>query len=115
MGQVRRVGADEAPGYRILLGGRLTGGGAAFGRYLGKAPAKVVPNLVVAIVQRFAAGRRDRERFADWFDRIDHDVMRRWLQTFDTRQTKAQAPELFNDWGETQPFEVILGRGECAS
>ena len=52
-GQVRRVGTDEAPGYRILLGGRVTEGGARFGQYVAKAPAKVSLIGPDRISQRF--------------------------------------------------------------
>ena len=72
-GQVRRVGTDEAPGYRILLGGRVTEGGARFGKYVAKAPAKRTPEAVVAVVRRFDAERTAGERFGDWVDRVGRE------------------------------------------
>jgi sulfite reductase beta subunit-like hemoprotein len=114
-GQVRRVGSDEAPGYRILLGGRVTEGGARFGQYVTKAPAKRTPEAVVTIVGRFASERIGGERFGEWVDRIGAETLGEIIGAqFDTKLTREQAPEDFKDWGETKPFEVILGRGECA-
>jgi len=113
-GQVRRVGTDEAPGYRILLGGRSTEGGARFGRYVAKAPARRAPEAVVAVVARYAAEHDGQERFADWVDRVGPEAIGAGLAGFDEKRPKTEAPEDFLDWGETRPFQVILGRGECA-
>jgi sulfite reductase beta subunit-like hemoprotein len=113
-GQVRRVGTEEAPGYRILLGGRVTEGGARFGQYVAKAPAKLTPAAVVHVVGRFKEERRDGERFGDWVDRIGAEEIGVSLSPFDVKRTREEAPEDFTDWGATDPFEVILGRGECA-
>lgn len=113
-GQVRRVGTDEAPGYRILLGGRVTEGGARFGQYVAKAPAKLTPEAVVSVVGRFKSERRDGERFGDWVDRVGAEEIGAGLASFDVKRSREEAPEDFTDWGETVPFQVILGRGECA-
>ena len=113
-GQVRRVGTDEAPGYRILLGGRVTEGGARFGQYVAKAPARRTPEAVVTVVARWVDERAAGERFGEWVDRIGAKAIGESLAMFDEKRTRDQAPEDFMDWGETRPFEVILGRGECA-
>ena len=113
-GQVRRVGTDEAPGYRILLGGRVTEGGARFGQYVAKAPAKLTPEAVVTVVGRFRDERREGERFGEWVDRVGAEAIGESLAAFDVKRTKEEAPEDFTDWGDTVPFQVILGRGECA-
>ncbi|MEO6712094.1 MAG: nitrite/sulfite reductase, partial [Mycobacteriales bacterium] len=114
-GIVRRVGQDEAPGYRILLGGRITECGARFGKYVAKAPARRTPEAVVTVVGRFAKERVGAERFGEWVDRIGAEAIGDALAAqFDVKLTREQSPEDFKDWGETRPFEVILGRGECA-
>ncbi|HVE99521.1 MAG TPA: hypothetical protein VNA12_10130, partial [Mycobacteriales bacterium] len=113
-GQVRRVGTDEAPGYRILLGGRVTEGGARFGQYVAKAPARRTPEAVVSVVGRYVADRSDGERFGDWVDRVGAEVIGADLAGFDQKRSRAEAPEDFTDWDATDAFKVILGRGECA-
>ena len=113
-GQVRRVGTDEAPGYRILLGGRVVEGGARFGEYVAKAPARRTPEAVVAVVGRYASERADGEQFGEWVDRIGAEAIGESLSVFDTKRTREEAPEEFTDWDATTPFKVILGRGECA-
>ncbi|MHB8342259.1 MAG: hypothetical protein ACYDB7_13990, partial [Mycobacteriales bacterium] len=113
-GQVRRVGTDEAPGYRILLGGRTGDGGARFGKYVAKAPARRTPEAVVAIVGRYVQERGAGERFGDWVDRVGPRALGASLAQFDAKRSRAEAPQDFLDWGDTQPFQVILGRGECA-
>ena len=114
-GQVRRIGTDESPGYRILLGGRITTGGARFGEYVAKAPALRTPEAVVTVVRRYAEERANGERFGDWVDRVGaKEIGATTLAPFDLTPDRATAPEFYQDWGSTTPFKVILGRGECA-
>lgn len=113
-GQVRRVGQDEAPGYRIVLGGGISPDGARFGEYVAKAPAKRIPEVIVALVGRFTREHAVGERFGEWVDRVGPETLGAWLEQFDDRRTRQEAPEMYTDWGESKPFEVILGRGECA-
>jgi len=113
-GQVRRVGTDEAPGYRILLGGRPVEGGARFGKYVAKAPAKRTPSAVVSVVKRYTEERNPGEAFGTWVDRVGPKEIGLGLAEFDEKRSKEAAPEDFQDWGETQPFQVILGTSECA-
>ncbi len=113
-GQVRRVGTDEAPGYRILLGGRVTEGGARFGQYVAKAPALQTPQAIVTVVRQFVDGRQGAETFGQWVDRIGPKEIGASLAGFDLKRSKEEAPEDFTDWGASEAFEVILGRGECA-
>lgn len=114
-GQVRRVGREELPGYRVLLGGAAVPGGTGFGRYVAKVAAKRAPEAVVALVERYARERLLGERFGPWVHRVGPDALGAWLEGFDDKRTRQEAPDLYVDWGETQAFEVILGRGECAS
>jgi sulfite reductase (ferredoxin) len=113
-GQVRRVGTDEAPGYRILLGGRVTGGGARFGKYVAKAPAKRTPEAIVSVVRQFVAQQQGSETFGQWVDRVGPKEIGATLAEFDAKRSREEAPEDFTDWGASEAFEVILGRGECA-
>jgi sulfite reductase (ferredoxin) len=114
-GQVRRSGLDESPGYRILLGGGAEGGHARFGAYVAKVPARLAPGAVAALVGRYASERAEGERFGAWAERDDQPALHDWLGQFDDKRTRQEAPELYTDWGGSAPFEVILGRGECAS
>lgn len=114
-GLVLRTGQDEAPGYRILLGGGATPDGVRFGRYVARVPAKRAPEAVVALVSRYTRERAAGEEFSAWTERADAEELHAWLGQFDDKRTRQQAPELYTDWGQTKPFEVLLGRGECAS
>lgn len=113
-GQVRRVGTDEAPGYRILLGGRVLAGGARFGKYVAKAPAKRTPEAIVTVVRQFVDQQQRGETFGQWVDRIGPQEIGATLAEYDTKRSRDEAPEDFTDWGASEAFEVILGRGECA-
>ena len=113
-GQVRRVGTDEAPGYRILLGGRPLEGGARFGKYVAKAPARRTPAAVVSVVKRYTLEQKPGESFGTWVERVGPKEIGASLAEFDEKRSREDAPDDFLDWGETKPFEVILGTSECA-
>lgn len=116
MGFARRdVNGAEAPAYRVLVGARITEGGVRFGHYVVKLPARSAPEAVVRLISRYVNERHDEETFADWVERVTPEQIKADLADLDYLPPKAQAPEFFEDWGMTKPFEVILGRGECAS
>jgi sulfite reductase (ferredoxin) len=117
-GQVRRIGSAEAPGYRILLGSAGDAPGTtsvSLGRYVSKALARQVPAVIVALVGRYVAERRDGEAFRSWADRVGVAALGSWLASFDTPPQGEAIDALGTDWGSDTPFTVTLGRGECAS
>jgi sulfite reductase beta subunit-like hemoprotein len=105
---------NEAPGYRIFVGARLEAGGAKFGHYVVKVPAKRAPEVAVGIIERYVTERDRGEMFADWVARITPEALKDTLATWDTMPTKDEDPAYYEDWGSSRQFEVILGRGECA-
>lgn len=116
MGFARRdESGNEAPAYRVLIGARISEGGAQFGSYVVKLPARTAPEAVVRLVSRFVNEQRKGETFADWVARITPERLKEDLADFDYLPPKEKAPEFFEDWGTTDTFRVILGRGECAS
>ncbi|HUH07671.1 MAG TPA: nitrite/sulfite reductase [Egibacteraceae bacterium] len=105
---------NEAPGYRIYVGARIDSGGAKFGHYVAKVPAKTAPQATVEIVGRYASERAQGEAFADWVARVTPDELKASLKVHDTMPAMDEDPAFYLDWGNSRQFEVILGRGECA-
>lgn len=119
-GQVRRIDSVEAPGYRILLGGKPGTIDASLGRPVAKALARQVPDLIVVLIGRYVAERGAAERgagedFSAWAERVGQTALRSWLDGLEKRARGGTATQPLTDWGSDAPFQVALGRGECAS
>ncbi len=105
---------NEAPGYRVYVGARVGDGGAKFGHYVAKVPAKKAPDVAVALVERYATERELGEQFADWVARVDPKAIKTDLKALDTMPALAEDPDFYVDWGHSDRFAVQLGQGECA-
>jgi len=114
-GMARRdAEGNEAPGYRVYVGARIGEGGAKFGHYVVKVPARKAPDVAVELLGRYAAERARGERFPDWVARVTPAALKDGLGVHDAMPALADDPGFYADWGMTKPFAVILGRGECA-
>ncbi|MGI9015858.1 MAG: nitrite/sulfite reductase [Euzebya sp.] len=105
---------NEAPGYRVYVGARVGEGGAKFGHYVAKVPAKKAPDVAVALLGRYSSERQLGEQFADWVARVDPKALKADLKSFDSMPALDQDPDFYADWGNSQRFTVQIGEGECA-
>lgn len=105
---------NEAPGYRVYVGARIGEGGAKFGHYVAKVPARTAPQVAVALLERYSAERDMGEQFADWVARVDPKSLKADLKRFDVMPSLEDDPDFYVDWGNSERFAVQLGEGECA-
>src|SRR5438093_1571450 len=70
MGVERRAHGRPAPGYQMLLGGRVGQMEVEFGAKALRLPAKATADATVRVVGRFAAEREAGEEFGHWLDRV---------------------------------------------
>lgn len=114
-GMVRRDGeGNEGPGYRVYVGARIEAGGAKFGDYVAKVPAKHAPTAAARLIERYRKERGPDEPFWAWSDRTGKAGMKSLLGDLEDVPAKADDPSYYQDLGQSRAFEVILGRGECA-
>jgi sulfite reductase beta subunit-like hemoprotein len=112
----RRAHGRAAPGYQMLLGGRLGEMEVEFGDKAAKLPAKRVSEAVVRVVGRFAGEREAGESFAQWLDRNGGaTTVGEALRDLDEFPTPDEAPDLYVDFGETGPYVKEVGDSECAT
>ena len=115
-GAERRAHDQSAPGYQMLLGGYVGQEKIHFGKRALRLPAKNAPEAVVRVVRRFADERDAGELFHEWLDRSGGaKEVALSLKDLDTFPTPDEAPEFYVDFGETGPYEVLLGDSECAT
>lgn len=115
LGAERRAHGRSAPGYQMMLGGYVGEEKIEFGRRAMRLPAKAVPAATVALVRRFTDERQPAETFTSWLERSGGaGAIGQSLASYDEFPDPEQAPEFYVDYGETGPYEKILGESECA-
>jgi sulfite reductase beta subunit-like hemoprotein len=115
-GLERRAHGRAAPGYQMLLGGRLGEMQVEFGAKSAKLPAKAAPEAVVRIVGRYAAEREPGETFARWMERTGGvQEVTGTVADLDAFPAPDAAPDFYVDYDETGPYVADVGEGECAA
>jgi sulfite reductase beta subunit-like hemoprotein len=115
-GLERRAHGRAAPGYQMLLGGRVADMEIAFGEKATKLPAKAASQAVVRVVGRFASERSAGETFADWLTRSGGAAeVGTTLKDLDVFPEPDVAPEYYIDFDETGPYVAETGDSECAT
>ena len=115
-GAERRAHGQAAPGYQMLLGGRVGQTQVEFGEKALRLPAKNVSQAVTHVVGRFAAERTAGEQFSDWLDRSGGPrTIGAELAHLDAFPTPEEGPEYYVDFDETGPYAKSIGASECAT
>jgi len=115
-GLERRAHGRAAPGYQMLLGGRVADTEIEFGQKAVKVPAKAASQAVVRVVRRFANERSAGETFSDWLARVGGAAaVGTGLKDLDSFPAPEEAPDFFVDFDETGPYEANVGESECAT
>ncbi|MSO78993.1 MAG: nitrite/sulfite reductase [Acidimicrobiia bacterium] len=115
-GLERRAHGRSAPGYQMLLGGRVGQMEIAFGEKATKVPAKAAATAVVRVVERFAGERSAGETFTDWLDRSGGaKTVGEGLKDLDEFPSPEDGPDFYVDFDETGPYEAVVGDSECAT
>ncbi len=116
MGFERRAHGRAAPGYQMLLGGRVGQMEIQFGDKATKLPAKTASEAVVRVVGRFAGERSAGESFRDWLDRSGGAAaVGTTLKDLDVFPTPEENPDFYVDFDETGPYVSAVGESECAT
>jgi len=116
MGFERRAHGRAAPGYQMLLGGRVGQMEIQFGDKATKLPAKTASEAVVRVVGRFAGERSAGESFRDWLDRSGGAAaVGTTLKDLDVFPTPEEDPDFYVDFDETGPYVSAVGESECAT
>ncbi|HEY8527515.1 MAG TPA: nitrite/sulfite reductase [Acidimicrobiales bacterium] len=114
-GAERRANGRPAPGYQMLLGGYVGDTKVHFGEKALRLPAKNAPEAAVRVVRRFAEERQAGESFRDWLERAGGTkAVAATLKELDHFPDPEEAPDFYVDYGETGPYEAVVGQGECA-
>jgi len=116
LGLERRAHGRAAPGYQMLLGGKVGRTEIKFGEKATKLPAKAASQAVVRVVGKFAAERVAGETFGDWLERAGGAAaVGTTLKELDAFPMPEEAPDYYIDFDETGPYVAEVGDSECAT
>lgn len=114
-GAERRAHGRPAPGYQLLLGGRVGDSEIEFGQRALRLPAKAAAEATVRLVGRYAEERQVGETFASWLDRQGGArAVAAGLKDLDFWPDPEERPDYYVDFDETGPYVAEVGQGECA-
>jgi sulfite reductase (ferredoxin) len=115
-GAERRAHGRPAPGYQLLLGGRVGNTEIEFGTRATRLPAKAAAEATVRLVGRYADEREVGESFSSWLDRVGGaKVLGTELKDLDFWPDPDEHPDYYIDFDETGPYVAEVGQGECAA
>jgi sulfite reductase (ferredoxin) len=115
-GAERRAHGKPAPGYTMLLGGRVGQTEIEFGRKATRLPAKAAATAAVRVVQRFNDERGAGETFTSWLERSGGAAtVGETLKDLDEFPTPEERPDFYVDYDETGPYVAETGESECAT
>jgi sulfite reductase (ferredoxin) len=115
-GAERRAHGKAAPGYQMLLGGRVGQTEIEFGQKATRLPAKAAAEATVRVVRRFVDERKAGETFTSWLDRSGGAAsVGTALKELDVFPTPEEGPEFYIDFDETGPYVAEIGDSECAT
>ncbi len=116
VGLERRAHGRAAPGYLMLLGGKVGHTEIDFGQKAVKLPAKRASEAVVRVVGKFANERTAGETFPQWLERSGGAAgVGTLLKDLDEFPSPEDAPEFYVDFDETGPYIADVGDSECAT
>jgi sulfite reductase (NADPH) hemoprotein beta-component len=113
-GGMRKIAGRAAPFYTVYAGAAV-GDDAAFGRIVGKVPARRVVDAVRALVASYEEHRKEGERADEYLARASTAELRARLAPIEAIDDGTATPEDFVDIGDQEAFRGETSEGECAS
>ena len=114
-GSIRRIGGRAVPQYFVMAGGGTDANGAAFGRIVGKIPARRCPEAVDRLVGLYTREHADGETLAEYMRRADPAHLKATLADLERITEEDALPADFIDLGEDHDFTPEVMDGECSA
>ena len=114
-GNSRRSGNHKMPHFQVVLGGQWHENAGSYGLACGAVPAKMVPDVLDSLTNRYVAERAEDENFQTWVKNLGRKEIKAMLQPFTKLPTFEENPGMFSDWGDSRVYTIDdIGVGECA-
>ncbi len=111
-----KVGDKTVPAYVAHIGGRYEGGEVVYGTRLKvRLPAKRVPDAIERWLRAYESQREEGEEFNVYAERVGAVAFEDMVRDLALPpEFSLETMQMFVDWKQNAPFEVIRGEGECA-
>lgn len=116
-GASKNADGRAVPHYQLMIGG-YTGpdGKAVFGKRIAQIPARRTPEATKAILDAFKKDKGASETFLQWAERVGPQYFKDLAAPFTTVPSFDADPLAYEDLGDPgKPFQVQMGKGECAA
>lgn len=116
-GASKNADGHAVPHYQLMVGG-YTGpnGVAVFGKRIAQIPARRTPDAAKAILDAFKKEKGASETFMQWQERVGAARLKEIVAPFVPIPSLDQDPKAYEDLGDPgKPFQLIMGKGECAA
>jgi sulfite reductase (ferredoxin) len=114
-GVSRKMSGYAVPHFQVVLGGEWENNGASYGLPVIAIPAKNIPEVVSRLTARYAADRRNGEKFKDFVARTGKVELKKMLEDLARPPVDSSDRSFFQDWGDPREYSLSdLGVGECA-
>ncbi len=110
-GGMRKLAGKPAPQYLVYVGGGIGADKASFGRLIGKVPARRGGATLERLLDFYNAAGATNHAF---WSTISADVLKALIADLTHLDDKDATEADFIDLGQSEPFELQAGEGECA-
>ncbi len=116
-GASKNVDGRAVPHYQLMVGGYTAADGVAvFGKRIAQIPARRTPDATKALLDAFKKEKGASETFLQWSERVGAQKLKEIVAPFVAIPSFDQDPKAFEDLGDPgKPFELNVGKGECAA
>ncbi|MGH9679358.1 MAG: nitrite/sulfite reductase, partial [Candidatus Acidiferrales bacterium] len=114
-GVSRKMSGYAVPHFQVVLGGEWDNNGGSYGLPVIAIPSKNIPEVVARLTDRYAANRRQGEKFKDFIKRMGKVELKKVLEDLARPPADPSDRSLFRDWGDPREYGLAdMGVGECA-
>ncbi len=114
-GVSRKMAGYAVPHFQVVLGGEWSHNAESYGMPVMAIPSKHIPEVVTRLVDRYAAGHHNGEKFKDYIKRIGKAELKTLLEDLARAPADPADRSIFTDWGDPREYSLEdLGVGECA-
>ena len=114
-GVSRKMAGYAVPHFQVVLGGEWDHNGGSYGLPVIAIPSKNIPEVVARLTGRYAANRKNGEKFKDFIKRIGKVELKNMLEDLARPPADPSDRSFFSDWGDPREYSLSdMGIGECA-
>jgi sulfite reductase (ferredoxin) len=115
LGVSRAVGGRRVSHFQLVVGGKWTDNGGAYGMAIGAFPSKNIPRVLDRVTEHYLAAKQPGETMQAFIERNGRAKLKAVLDDLRHVPTYDEDPSFYTDWGDAREYTIgDMGVGECA-